>query len=79
MHLFIFVCVYVCMCAYMYVCIYLIFKLDFERYGGIVLVLGNCPGRNIRSPPETTWLPTDAYRGEYRALTEPKGVTIEDE
>src|SRR6218665_1763753 len=46
MYVYIYVYLYVCMCAYVYV----IFKLDFERYrGGIILVgRGNCPWGNFR-------------------------------
>src|SRR6218665_200089 len=38
---------YVCMCACMY-CMHVIFKLDFERYGGGIVLVGrdNCPGGN---------------------------------
>src|SRR6218665_1370854 len=64
------VCVYtcvhasmcICMYVYMYACVhtcrYVIFKLGFERYGGIVLVGGgNCEGElsgggNVRFPAE---------------------------
>ena len=39
------ICMYICMHVCIHVCIYVILKLDFERYGGIVLVgRGNCPG-----------------------------------
>src|SRR6218665_72386 len=38
-------CMYISMHVCIHVCIYVIFKLGFERYGGIVLVgRGNCPG-----------------------------------
>ena len=41
------ICMYVYMYACVHTCMYNIFKLGFERYGGIVLVgRGNCPGWN---------------------------------
>ena len=45
MYLCVYACMYICMHVCIHVCIYVIFKLGFERYGGIVLVgRGNCPG-----------------------------------
>src|SRR6218665_1379499 len=45
MHLCVYACMFICMHVCIHVCIYVILKLDFERYGGIVLVgRGNCPG-----------------------------------
>ena len=60
MHLCVYACMYICMHVCIHVCIYVIFKLGFERYGGIVLgergncLEGKCPGelsvgRNVRS------------------------------
>src|SRR6218665_254769 len=61
MHLCVYACMYLYMHVCIHVCIYVIFKLGFERYGGIVLVgRGNCRGGscwgrgNVRSP----FLPT---------------------
>src|SRR6218665_483114 len=49
------VCIYVCMCAYMYVYMQFSSWVLSRTGGGIVLVgrgivLGNCPGGNVRSP-----------------------------
>ena len=57
----VYVCMHLCVCMYVYMyvyicmyvcvhtCMYAIFKLDFEWYGGIVLVgRGNCPGGIVR-------------------------------
>ena len=45
MHLCVYAFMYICMHVCIHVCIYVIFKLGFERYGGIVLVgRGNIPG-----------------------------------
>src|SRR6218665_3141585 len=45
MHVCIYICKKITMHVCIHVCIYVIFKLGFERYGGIVLVgRGNSPG-----------------------------------
>src|SRR6218665_413486 len=45
----IYIYLYIYMHVCIHVCIYVIFKLGFERYGGIVLVgRGNCPGGSVR-------------------------------
>src|SRR6218665_2895532 len=61
MHLCVYACMYihVCMHVCIHVCIhvYVIFKLDFERYGENCpswegeLSGGNCPGRKMSVPP----------------------------
>src|SRR6218665_2496902 len=77
MHLCVYACMYICIHVCIHVCIYVIFKLGFERYGGIVLVgRGNCPGvivrrncpgrGNVRSP----FLPTtSSFLSNKRFLT----------
>src|SRR6218665_655705 len=48
MHLCVYACMYICMHVCINVCIYVIFKLGFERYRGIVLVgRRNCPGGEL--------------------------------
>src|SRR6218665_1027686 len=60
MNLCIYACMYICMHECIHVCIYIIFKLGFERYGGIVLVgrgivRGNCPGGKCPFPHNKTY------------------------
>src|SRR6218665_719445 len=55
----VYACLYICMQVCIHVCIhvYVIFKLDFERYGENCpswegeLSGGNCPGRKMSVPP----------------------------
>src|SRR6218665_1625849 len=48
MHLCVYACMYICMHVCINVCIYVIFKLGFEQYRGIVLVgRRNCPGGEL--------------------------------
>src|SRR6218665_1790345 len=83
-HLCVYACMYICMHVCIHVCIYVIFKLGFERYGGIVLVGrrsgpgGNCPEGIVRGELSRGKCPGPLLLVWKWAMTEKSPNLVED-